>query len=164
MTNRNILSLIIVIASAGALWQLPGHVRGDNALFGMNGTLLPGLALATIFLLSLPNAASGLLKALRGLATRTSPETDAADFGKASVFGVALVTAAAVLFSIGLPQVGFPAVSLGFLVVLMLGTGGRNPPVILATALASVTTLYLGLRYGLGIHLQIWPDPVLWAG
>lgn len=164
MTNRNVLSLIVMIASAGALWRLPGHVRGDNALFGMNGTLLPGLALAAMALLSLPNAASGVLKVLRGPAARPSPEADAVDFGKASVFGVVLVTMAAVLFSIGLPWVGFLSVSLGFLAALMLGTGGRDLRVILAVALASVAILYLGLRYGLGIHLQIWPHPALWAG
>ncbi len=138
--------------------MLPAHVRGDNRLFAMNGTLLPALAIALILALSLLDLIFGLLSSARSGANKRTPGPDDVRLSGASLYGLALVTVAGGLFAFALPWAGYLPASFALVLVLMIGTGGRSPVILLSVAVAAVIVLFLGLRYGLGVHLQIWPD------
>ena len=46
----------------------------------------------------------------------------------------------------------------------MFGTGGRNLGQNLVISVLAVVLLYVGVRYGLGVHIKAWPDLGFWAG
>lgn len=161
-SNRNVLSVAIMGLSGIALWQLPNHVRGDNQLFGANGTLLPALALSIICAL----AGLGALRNMFG--NRRNAEaaeggSDDVQFGRASVYGILLVTLLACFFTVSLRTIGY--IPAGFILVLalMFGTGGRNAGKNMIISALAVVLLYTGIRYGLGVHLTAWPDIGVWA-
>lgn len=164
LTNRNIASLLIALLAGIALWVLPDHVRGDNLLFGMNGTLLPALAIALILGFSLLDLVLNILFSLRSDDNRQALKDDDVVLDRAGGYGLLLVALAACLFTFGLPWVGYLPASLALILALMFGTGGRNLVPVFAVSLAAVGILYLGLRFGLRVHLQIWPDLILWTG
>jgi hypothetical protein len=162
-TSRNIMSVGIVALSGFALWHLPDHVRGDNQLFGANGTLLPALALAIICGLAALETLRAVISVRRQNASSGTPSDDV-QFGKASVAGILIVTILAGLFAVSLRTVGyFPAATV-LVLALMFGTGGRNLGANLLISIAAVALLYVGIRYGLGAHLQVWPDFTNGAG
>jgi hypothetical protein len=158
MTKRNITSLVLAILAGAALWFLPDHVRGKNALFGMNGTLLPASALALIFGLSLLDFVMGIIFSQRTLANKEAMHADDVVLTRASWYGLFLVTFIAVLFTFSLPWIGYFPASAMLVLTLMFGTGGRNIGTILGISLLAILILYCGLRYGLGVHIQVWPD------
>ena len=164
LTNRNMASLLIAVLAGIALWALPDHVRGDNLLFGMNGTLLPALAIALILGFSLLDLVLNTLSSLRSDDTEKARRDDDVVLNRASGYGLLFVAAAACLFTLGLPWVGYLPASLALVLALMFGTGGRNTGAIFAVSLAAVGVLYIGLRFGLRVHLQVWPDLAFWAG
>lgn len=163
LSKRSIMSLVIVVLSGVALWQLPNHVRGDNRLFGSNGTLLPALALAIICILS----ALDLIQAFFADRVRTVARQDTAPdvaFGKASLGGILLVTVLATLFAVSLRTVGYAPAAMLLVLALMFGTGGRDLRVNLLVSILAVGLLYVGIRFGLGVHIQVWPDFSRWTG
>lgn len=159
LTNRSIASLAIAVLSGVALWMLPDHVRGDNRLFGSNGTLLPALALAIILGLSVLDI---LLNILAAWSDRTH-HADHVPIGSGAVFGMVLVTLLAGVFAVLLRPVGYVPVAILLVSALMVGTGGRRPLVVLAVSAVAVAILVAGLRFGLGVHLQLWPSADLWS-
>ena len=158
MTNRNISSLIVALLAGAALWFLPDHVRGQNALFGMNGTLLPASALALIFGLSLLDLGTSIVFSQRSDANRNMAKVSDVVLTRATGYGFFLVTSVAGLFTFFLPWIGYFPTATALVVTLMFGTGGRNPLSILVISVLAVLILYCGLRYGLGLHIQVWPD------
>ena len=163
VTNRNVVSVAIMILSGFALWQLPNHVRGDNQLFGANGTLLPALALSIICGL----AALGALRSMIGGQNRvpeTEDGTEDVPFGKASIASVLLVILLAGFFAVSLRTIGYIPAGIVLVLALMFGTGGRNAGRNLMISVLAVILLYLGVRYGLGVHLKVWPNFGGWAG
>ena len=152
-----------MVLSAGALWHLPNHVRGDNQLFGANGTLLPALALSIICGLAALGALRNMFGTWRNAETAEGG-TDDVPFGRASVFSILLVTLLAGFFAVSLRKIGY--IPAGFLLVLalMFGTGGRNLGQNLVISVLAVVLLYVGVRYGLGVHIKAWPDLGFWAG
>jgi hypothetical protein len=163
LTSRNIMSVGIVVLSGFALWQLPDHVRGDNQLFGANGTLLPALALAIICGLAALDTLRAAITVRRQSPSAGAPSDDV-QLGKASVAGILLVTILAGLFAVSLRTVGYIPAATVLVLALMFGTGGRNLGVNLLISIVTVTLLYLGIRFGLGAHLQVWPDFTNGAG
>ena len=129
LTSRNIMSVGIVVLSGFALWQLPDHVRGDNQLFGANGTLLPALALAIICGLAALDTLRAAITVRRQSPSAGAPSDDV-QLGKASVAGILLVTILAGLFAVSLRTVGYIPAATVLVLALMFGTGGRNLGVI----------------------------------
>lgn len=160
LTNRNIASIVIAVLSGFALWLLPDHVRGDNRLFGSNGTLLPALALAIILGLS----ALEVLQSLLAVRRSRIPHAKDVAIGRGALFGMLLVTLLAGVFAVLLRPVGYVPVALLLVSALMVGTGGRRPLVVLAVSAVAVAILVVGLRFGLGVHLPLWPSANLWGG
>ncbi len=165
MTNRQIMSLLVVILSGLVLWIIPTQVRGDNQLFGANGTLLPALAVGLMLILSFLDFTLSILSTAKSDKGRQLARTNDVTINKPQAFGIGLVVVSMVLFVWLLPVFGYLAVSSVLLVGLMLGIGGRGRPVaIILTSVIAVGVLFLALRYGLGLRLQIWPDLTLWMG
>jgi len=165
MTNRQIMSLLVVALSGLVLWIIPTQVRGDNQLFGANGTLLPALAIGLMFVLSLLDFGLSFLRTSKSEKERHLAREDDVIINKPQAFGIFLVVISMVLFVWLLPVVGYLAVSTSLLVGLMLGIGGRGRPMgIILTSVIAVGVLFLALRYGLGLRLQIWPSFTLWTG
>ena len=152
-----------MVLSGFALWQLPNHVRGDNQLFGANGTLLPAIALSVICAL----AALGALRNMFGnwlKAEVAEDGTDDVQFGRASVSGILLVTLLAGFFAVSLRTIGYIPAGIILVLALMFGTGGSHAGRNLMISVLVVVVLYVGVRYGLGVRLQAWPDLGIWAG
>lgn len=165
MTNRQIMSLLIIVLSGFVLWIIPTQVRGDNQLFGANGTLLPALAIGLMLVLSLLDFILSMLSTSRSDKDRQLARANDVSIKKPQAFGIGLVVVLMVLFVWLLPVFGYLAVSTALLVGLMLGVGGRGRPiVIILTSIIAVGVLFLALRYGLGLRLQIWPNLTLWTG
>ena len=158
MTNRNITSSVVALLAGAALWFLPDHVRGQNTLFAMNGTLLPASALALIFGLSLLDLATSIAFSQRSDANRNVAKANDVVLTRATVYGCLLVGSVACLFTFLLPWMGYFPTATALVVALMFGIGGRNPFSILGTSVLAILILYCGLRYGLGLHIQVWPD------
>lgn len=165
MTNRQIMSLLVVILSGLVLWIIPTQVRGDNQLFGANGTLLPALAVGLMLILSFLDFTLSIFSTTKSDKGRQLARANDVTINKPQAFGIGLVVVSMVLFVWLLPVFGYLAVSSALLVGLMLGIGGRGRPVaIILTSVIAVGVLFLALRYGLGLRLQIWPDLTLWMG
>jgi hypothetical protein len=164
LTNRDIASITIVILTGIALWMLPDQVRGDNRLFAANGTLLPAFALSLICALSALDLIRGLLASRRNGGFQDERHVDDVKVRGATLAGKLLVTILALLFAVSLRTVGFGPAAMVLVLSLMFGTGGRNPRVNLTVSILSVAILYVGVRYGLGVHIQLWPDLMHWVG
>jgi hypothetical protein len=158
LTNRHIMSLAIAVCSGLMLWVLPTLVRGDNQLFAMNATLLPVLAISLMLVLSAIEFGLSVLNGSKSAQTRQMALDEDVKIKTAQVFSVCLVVILMVLFVLLLPKLGYLLTSTAFLLGLMLGTGGRRPIIIIFTAIIAVSVLYIALRYGLGLHFQIWPN------
>ncbi len=157
LTNRNKAALVFVLLSGIALWGLPDQVRGQNELFGMNGALLPALALALICGFSLLDLALSLLVSRRSGTNRETLRANDILLSAGFVYGLLLVALSAALFTLLLPWIGYLPASCALVLTLMFGLGGRKPIAILVISFVAVAVLYLGMRFGLGIHMQAWP-------
>ena len=165
ITNRSIASITIAVLSGIALWMLPDHVRGDNRLFGSNGTLLPALALSIICGLSvLDTIGAAIIGWRKVLDNPKAPSFQDVHIGTETAFGLLLVTLLAGLFALSLRWVGYVPASVLLVLALLYGTGGRKLGFNLVISVGAVTILYVAIRYGLGVHLQIWPKLTGWAG
>ena len=157
LTNRNKISLVLVVLSGVSLWGLPDQVRGQNQLFGMNGTLLPALALALICGFSLLDLLLGLLFSHRLHWSLVTQKGDDVLLSASCVYGLLLVALGSSLFTLSLLWIGYIPASAALVLCLMIGLGGRKTTLLLVVSLVAVTSLYFGMRFGLGIHLQAWP-------
>ena len=109
MTNRQIMSLLVVALSGLVLWIIPTQVRGDNQLFGANGTLLPALAIGLMFVLSLLDFGLSFLRTSKSDKERHLAREDDVIINKPQAFGIFLVVISMVLFVWLLPVVGYLA-------------------------------------------------------
>lgn len=163
-TIRETASIAIAVLSGAALWMLPAHVRGDNQLFGANGTLLPALALSIICALSVLDTVRNLHARRRNSPPPADRRADDAVFGRVEIAGMLLVTGLALLFTVALGTLGYLLAAVLLVLALMFGTGGRDLRVNLVVSILAVLILYAGVRYGLGVRLQPWPDLAFRAG
>jgi hypothetical protein len=157
-TNRSIASMVLASLSGTALWLLPDYVRGDNQLFGSNGTLLPALALSFICGLSVLDAVGAVI------ADHAARRAEDVRVGREAVYGMLLVTLLAGLFALSLRWIGYAPASVLLVLALLFGTGGRNAGLNLAISVSAAAVLYVAIRYGLGVHLQVWPNLTGWGG
>lgn len=164
MRSRQLISLAIMLFCAVAFWIIKSNLRSDGEPFASGAALLPDLAVALMMGLSLLNLTRSYLN--RNSSTSSDVGMREADvaIGAPQVTAIGLVAGLMLAFTLIFPVIGYLPVSVLLLVALMVAAGGRNKTAIVLVSCLTVSVLYVGLRYGLGVHVKILPNFMMLGG
>jgi len=154
MTNRQVVSVVIVMLCGVALWIIPAEVDDGQTSFASGAALLPDLAVSLILFFVLLDL---VISFARRISMTKVLEADVV-IKRAQILGLLTVVGAMTVYAIALLLLGYLVASGLLLIFLMFCTGGRNIALIVVISVMAVAVLYLGMRYGFGIHLPALPN------
>lgn len=164
MTNRQILSVVILLLCGMAFYAIPLQTEDGENAFLSGASLLPDLAVSLIFIFTALELALSFLTR-RHLPTNAPKDpTVGADsktadvaFGRSQIEGIIIVTGLLAVYAFFMLQAGYVVSSALFLVSLMFCAGGRRPVLIICIAIVVSTILFIGLRFGFGTNINAFP-------
>ncbi len=164
MRNRELVSLTVIFLSLIAFWIVKNSLRAGGETFATGAALLPDLAVSVILGLSCLNLLRSVLGRQKSAATGADLTEDDVPVAGPQIRALLFVCGSMVIFSIGFPVIGYLPMSVLLLIGLMVAAGGRHKTGIILISGITVAVLYLGIRYGLGFHVQILPDFLMSGG
>ena len=165
MTNRQILSVVILLFCGVAFYAIPLQTEDGENAFLSGASLLPDLAVSLIFVFTVLELALSFLPRRRS-PTDVAPVTDSkatdsktADvtIGRSQIMGVVIVASLLAIYAFAMLKAGYVVSSALLLIGLMFCAGGRRPVLIISIAIAISTILFVGLRFGFGTNINAFP-------
>ncbi len=163
MTNRQIISIVILLLCGVAFYAIPTQTEDGENAFLSGASLLPDLAVSLIFVFTVLELAFSLLPHRRSPADAAiSADRKKADVvvGRNQFNGVIIVAGLLAVYAFFMLQAGYVVSSALLLTTLMVCAGGRRPVLIVSIAIILSTILFVGLRFGFGTNINALP--VLW--
>ncbi|MEX3010455.1 tripartite tricarboxylate transporter TctB family protein [Hoeflea sp. TYP-13] len=164
ITNRNTVSIVIVLLCGIALWIIPGQVEDGETSFATGAALLPDLAVSLILIFTLLDLLISFGKSVQSAANRKMAVAGDIALKGAQFSGVVIVAGVMALYAFVLLHLGYLVSSTLLLAFLMTCTGARHFSKLAVITVAAVCVLYLGMRYGFGVHLPVLPDLTVLKG
>lgn len=164
MTNRQIISIVILLLCGMAFYAIPSQTEDGESAFLSGASLLPDLAVSLIFIFTTIELALSLLNSHRAN-TDTATDTDtnidrkttAVVFGSNQIMGLTIVAGLLAVYAFVMLRAGYVVSSALLLICLMVCAGGRRPIMILGVAIVISTILFIGLRFGFGTNINAFP-------
>lgn len=157
MTNRQVVSITIILFCSIALFAISLQT-GDGEAGALEGaSLMPNIAVGLMFSFTLLDLMISLLQRRRVSAKSDGEFDDAVNWGKHQWFSILAVSGVLTFFSLIMKPAGY--IMAGFLMVaaIMLIAGGRNLVKIVLIAFVATVVLYVGLHFGFGISINAFP-------
>ncbi|WP_206198121.1 tripartite tricarboxylate transporter TctB family protein [Shimia sediminis] len=152
------MSLLLIALSLVGLWVSKSELRSGGTPFASGEAMLPELALCLILGLSILNLVRGLMaRADKAKTMDVGAEIDVA-IAAPQIAAILFVCGLMVAYSLAFTVIGYIPASIVLLAVLMASAGGRNKMAISLVSVLVAIVLYLGLRYGLGVHAKAFPE------
>ncbi len=158
MNSRQIISLVIVLMCGVMFYIIPLQTEDGEAAALTGASLMPNLAIGLIFGFSLFDLALSFFRKPKPATAKGEIPSDMVIMGKDQFLGVLMVVCALTVFALVLRPIGYVPASVLLLSALMFFTGGKRLVTIAIIATATTSVLYLGLRFGFGIHINAFPD------
>ena len=158
ITNKNTISIVIVLFCVGALWIIPLQIEDGETAFATGATMLPDLAVSLILLFTLTDLLHSLVKAIRSTAGREEALANDVPLKGPQFLGLTLVAGAMSIYAFVLPEWGYLVSSMLLLAFLMKCTGARSLTKLVAVTAVVVLGLYLCMKYGFGVHVKALPN------
>lgn len=172
MTNRQILSIVILMLCGVAFYAIPSQTEDGDNVFLSGASLLPDLAVSLIFVFTVLELVLSFLPGRRS--TTDSPVDTSSTIdtfsaidksGKSSdviirrnqIFGVSTVACLLTGYGFFMFHLGYVVSSTLLLICLMVCAGGRRPVLMITVAIAISTILFIGLRFGFGTNINALP-------
>ncbi len=156
MTNRQIISIIILLLCAVAFYAMPMQIDDGEAGAFVGASMMPTLAVSLIVGFVLFDL---ILSVFLNDTPKTGDKVGQGDvlFGSGQISSVVIVTGLLSFFGLFLIPAGYVLSSTTLLAGLMFLTGGRQPVRIFIISLLTACILYTGLRFGFGVHINAFP-------
>lgn len=153
--RENITSGVIALGSVVfLLWIIPVYSPPYPG-YGVSASLLPNVTVGIILALSVISLARNLFSHLSAKAktVKEDPSNDMSQEEKVHLWHLARFMVPSVLLLPAMQWVGFIPAGLVFMLLIQYLCGQRKPFPAVLTAIGSVFTLYVAMRYGLGVPM-----------
>ena len=156
MTNRQIISIIILLLCAVAFYIMPMQIDDGEVGAFVGASLMPTLAVSLIVVFV---SFDLILSVFLNDMSKTGDKAGQGDvlFESSQISSIVIVIGLLSLFGMFLIPAGYVLASTALLAGLMFLTGGRQLVRIFIISLMTTCILYMGLRFGFGVHINAFP-------